>query len=90
MPTTRRPASWLWRTYTIPAPGEPGSETWGKGDGWKTGGGSTWLTGSYDPELNLLYWATGNPAPDWNADNRPGDNLYTDCRAGARSRPTER
>ena len=67
-----------WRTYTIPAPGEPGSETWGKGNGWKTGGGSTWLTGSFDPELNLLYWATGNPAPDWNADNRPGDNLYTD------------
>ena len=68
----------VWRTYTVPAPGEPGSETWGKGDGWKTGGGSTWLTGSFDPELNLLYWATGNPAPDWNADNRPGDNLYTD------------
>jgi len=68
----------IWRTHTIPAPGEPGSETWGKGDGWKTGGGSTWLTGSFDPELNLLYWATGNPAPDWNAENRPGDNLYTD------------
>jgi glucose dehydrogenase len=68
----------VWRTYTIPAPGEPGSDTWGKGDGWKTGGGSTWLTGSFDPELNLLYWATGNPAPDWNSDNRPGDNLYTD------------
>ena len=67
-----------WRTYTIPAPGEPGFETWGKGNGWQTGGGSTWLTGSFDPELNLLYWATGNPAPDWNADNRPGDNLYTD------------
>jgi glucose dehydrogenase len=50
----------------------------GKGNGWQTGGGSTWLTGSFDPELNLLYWATGNPAPDWNADNRPGDNLYTD------------
>jgi alcohol dehydrogenase (cytochrome c) len=68
----------LWRTYTVPAPGEPGHETWGTGDGWKTGGGSTWLTGSFDPDLNLLYWATGNPAPDWNADNRPGDNLYTD------------
>jgi alcohol dehydrogenase (cytochrome c) len=67
-----------WRTYTIPAPGEPGFETWGKGNGWQTGGGSTWLTGSFDPELHLLYWATGNPAPDWNADNRPGDNLYTD------------
>jgi alcohol dehydrogenase (cytochrome c) len=67
----------LWRTHTIPAPGEPGSETWGGKDSWKTGGGSTWLTGSFDPDLNLLYWATGNPAPDWNADNRPGDNLYT-------------
>lgn len=66
----------VWRTYTVPAPGEPGSETW-RGDSWKTGGGSTWLTGSYDPQLNLLYWGTGNPAPDWNADERPGDNLYT-------------
>ena len=69
----------LWRTYTIPAPGEPGFDTWGKGNGWQTGGGSTWLTGSYDPDLKLLYWTTGNPAPDWNADNRPGDNLYTDA-----------
>jgi alcohol dehydrogenase (cytochrome c) len=66
----------LWRTYTVPAPGEPGSETWG-GDSWETGGGSTWLTGSFDPDLNLLYWTTGNPAPDWNGDLRPGDNLYT-------------
>ena len=49
----------------------------GRNDSWKTGGGSTWLTGSYDPELNLLYWGTGNPGPDWNGDNRPGDNLYT-------------
>ena len=49
----------------------------GAEDSWKTGGGSTWLTGSFDPELNLLYWATGNPAPDWNGDKRPGDNLYT-------------
>jgi alcohol dehydrogenase (cytochrome c) len=65
-----------WRTYTVPAPGEPGSETWG-GDAWQTGGGSTWLTGSYDPELDLLYWMTGNPAPDWNGDLRPGDNLFT-------------
>ncbi len=68
----------LWRTYTIPAPGEPGSDTWG-GDSWETGGGSTWLTGSYDPDLDLLYWPTGNPAPDWNGDLRPGDNLYTNC-----------
>ncbi len=66
----------IWRTYTVPAPGEPGSETW-RGDGYKTGGGPTWLTGSYDPELNLLYWGTGNPGPLWNSDVRPGDNLYT-------------
>ena len=66
----------LWRTFTVPSPGEPGSETW-QGDDWQTGGGSTWLTGSYDPELDLLYWTTGNPAPDWNGDLRPGDNLFT-------------
>ncbi len=66
----------LWRTYTVPAPGEPGSETW-QGDAWQTGGGSTWLTGSFDAELNTLYWTTGNPAPDWNGDVRPGDNLFT-------------
>jgi len=66
----------LWRFYTIPAPGEPGSETW-QGDDWRTGGGSTWLTGSYDPDLDLLYWTVGNPAPDWNGDLRPGDNLYS-------------
>ena len=67
----------LWRFYTIPGPGEPGHETW-EGDSWKRGGGSAWLTGSYDPDLNLLYWGTGNPAPDWNADVRKGDNLYSD------------
>lgn len=66
----------LWRFWTIPAPGEPGHETWA-GDSWKTGGGPTWLTGSYDPELNLLYWGTGNPGPDWNGTKRGGDNLYT-------------
>ncbi len=66
----------IWRIYTIPAPGEPGSETW-EGETWQTGGGSTWLTGSYDPELDLLYWTIGNPAPDWNGDIRPGDNLYS-------------
>ncbi|HUQ95309.1 MAG TPA: PQQ-dependent dehydrogenase, methanol/ethanol family [Bryobacteraceae bacterium] len=65
-----------WRHWTIPAPGEPGSETW-KGDSWKTGGGSTWVTGAYDPQLNLIYWGVGNPGPDWNGDVRPGDNLYT-------------
>ena len=67
----------LWRFNTIPAPGEPGSQTW-SGDAWKTGGGPIWTTGSYDPELNLMYWGTGNPGPDWNGDGRPGDNLYTD------------
>ena len=66
-----------WRFYTIPGPGEPGHETW-ENDAWKTGGGSIWLTGSYDPDLNLTYWGVGNPAPDWNPDVRPGDNLYTD------------
>jgi alcohol dehydrogenase (cytochrome c) len=66
----------VWRFYTIPAPGEPGSETW-KGDIWARGGGPTWLTGTYDPALNLLYWGTGNPNPDWDGDSRPGDNLYT-------------
>ena len=67
-----------WRFWTIPAPGEPGAETWG-GDQptWMTGGGPTWVTGSYDPELDLLYWTTGNPGPDFNGDVRPGDNLYT-------------
>lgn len=65
-----------WRFWTIPAPGEPGHETWG-GDSWKTGAGATWLTGSYDPDLNLVYWGIGNPGPDWNGDVRPGDNLYT-------------
>jgi alcohol dehydrogenase (cytochrome c) len=67
-----------WRFNTIPGPGEPGHETWG-GDSWKTGGGSVWVTGSYDPELNLTYWGIGNPGPDWSGDTRPGDNLYSDC-----------
>ena len=66
-----------WRFWTVPAPGEPGSETWGGNDAWRHGGVSTWLTGSYDPELNLLYWGTGNPGPDYNGDVRPGDNLYS-------------
>jgi alcohol dehydrogenase (cytochrome c) len=65
-----------WRTYTIPAPGEPGSETWPKGDQWRTGGGSVWVTGAYDPEANLAYWGVGNGGP-WMGDQRPGDNLYT-------------
>ncbi len=65
-----------WRTWTIPKPGEPGAETWG-GSSSMHGAGATWLTGSYDPELDLLYWGIGNPGPDWNGDVRPGDNLYT-------------
>jgi alcohol dehydrogenase (cytochrome c) len=66
----------LWRFHTIPQPGEPGFGTWA-GDSWKTGGASTWNTGSYDPELNLVYWGTSNPWPDYNADFRAGDNLYS-------------
>jgi alcohol dehydrogenase (cytochrome c) len=66
----------LWKVYTIPEPGRPGSETWPKGDQWKTGGGSVWVTGNYDPETNLAYWGTGNGGP-WMGDQRPGDNLYT-------------
>ena len=69
--------SQVWKTFTIPAPGEPGSETWPKGGSqWKTGGGATWITGNYDPETNLIYWGTGNGGP-WMGDQRPGDNLYT-------------
>ena len=64
-----------WKTFTIPAPGEPGSDTW-KGDTWKTGGVSVWITGSYDPALNITYWGTGNAA-QWIGDQRPGDNLYS-------------
>jgi alcohol dehydrogenase (cytochrome c) len=64
-----------WRTYTIPAPGEPGSETWPKGEHWRTGGGPVWVTGNYDPETNLSFWGTGNGGP-WIGDQRPGDNLY--------------
>ena len=87
-----------WRFYTIPAPGEPGSETWQAcpksaspsagalakvdtfcdPDAWKHGGGSIWMTGSYDPQLNLTYWGVGNVGPDYNGAQRPGDNLYTD------------
>ena len=67
-----------WRFYTIPAPGEPGHDTWPAGDSWSHGGGSIWLTGSFDPELNLTYWGIGNPGPDWNASQRQGDNLYSD------------
>ncbi len=67
----------LWRFWTIPGEGEPGNETW-KGDSWKQGGGSTWMTGTYDAELDLLYWAVGNPAADFYGESRKGDNLYTE------------
>lgn len=67
----------VWRSYAIPGEGEPGNDSW-SGDSWKTGGAATWLTGSYDAELDLIYWGTGNPGPDWNGDVRLGDNLYSD------------
>lgn len=66
----------VWRFYTTAGPGDPGRDTWG-GDSWKHGGGSVWLTGSYDPESNLTFWGVGNAGPDYNGDVRPGDNLYT-------------
>ena len=76
-----------WRFYTVPAPGEAGHETWEAcppnsaglcdPEGWKHGGGSVWVTGSYDPDLNLTYWGTGNVGPDYSHEQRPGDNLYT-------------
>ena len=80
----------VWRFYTIPGPGEKGHETWEAcppkpqtqsfcdPEAWKHGGGSIWLTGSYDPQLNLTYWGTGNVGPDYAGAQRPGDNLYTD------------
>jgi PQQ-dependent dehydrogenase (methanol/ethanol family) len=68
----------VWRTWTVPRRGEPGSDTW-QGREPVTGGGSTWLTGSYDASSDTLYWATGNPWPDSNDVDRPGDNLYTNC-----------
>src|SRR4030095_557391 len=65
----------LWKTYSIPGPGEPGHETWPEGS-WRTGGAPVWVTGTYDAKLNLTYWGTGNAAP-WVGDARPGDNLYS-------------
>ncbi len=65
----------LWRFYTIPEPDQPGGDTW-QGDDWRRGGGPTWLIGSYDKELDLVYWGVGNAAP-WNSQMHPGDNLYT-------------
>ncbi len=68
----------VWRFWTIPAPGEHGSESW-PGDSYLHGGGTTWMPGTYDPELNTIYWGTSNPAPDFDGGPRPGDDLYTDC-----------
>jgi alcohol dehydrogenase (cytochrome c) len=68
----------VWRTYTVPKPGERGSETWPDGPAWTRGGANCWVTGTFDPELNLMYWGTGNPAPDFDGGVREGDNLYTD------------
>ena len=66
-----------WKFETIPGPGEVGHETW-ENDAWRTGGGTTWVTGSHDPSTDLLYWGVGNPAPTFSGDVRPGDNLFTD------------
>ncbi len=66
-----------WRTDTVPGPDNPDVQTWA-GESWRTGGSASWITGSYDPELDLVYWGTGNPGPDWNGDARLGDNLYSD------------
>lgn len=66
-----------WRRYVVPKPGEPGAESWGNAVAWQRGGGAAWITGSYDPELKLLYWGTANPSPDFDGSVRPGDNLYT-------------
>ncbi len=68
----------VWRRWTVPAKGDPEAKTWG-GNPAETGGGGTWITGSYDPETNTLYWSTGNPYPDSDDRDRPGDNLYTNC-----------
>src|SRR5580693_2422289 len=68
----------VWRKFTIPAPGEPGSETWkDKNNAWQTGGGAVWVTGTYDPASNQTIWGTGNPVPMFDPTYRPGDNLYT-------------
>jgi len=66
-----------WKFDTVPDPDQPGHDSW-KGTDWEHGGAAVWVTGSYDPELNMTYWGTGNPGPDWNAEQRPGDNLYSD------------
>ncbi len=68
----------VWRYWTIPGPGEFGSASW-PGDSYKLGGGTTWMPGTFDPELNTIFWGTSNPAPDFDGGPRPGDDLYTDC-----------
>lgn len=77
----------LWRFYTIPSPDQPGGDSW-PGDTWKHGGGPTWLTGSYDPELDLVYWGVGNAGP-WNSSVRKGDNLYTNSMLALRPKTGE-
>src|SRR5207249_2708082 len=67
----------VWRFWTVPGPGEPGHETWA-GESWKTGSATAWVTGSYDPDLDLVYWGTGNPGPDYNGAGREGANLYSE------------
>jgi len=68
-----------WRFWTVPKPGEPGSETWGSAKALEHPSGPAWFTGSYDPELDMVFWQSGNPGPDYNGADRAGDNLYTDC-----------
>jgi alcohol dehydrogenase (cytochrome c) len=79
-----------WRFDTIPGPNQPGHETWPNNDAWRTGGGSTWITGSYDPEQDIVYWGTGNPAPNHNAATRKGDNLYTNSVIALRGKTGEK
>src|SRR3954462_10683262 len=75
----REPGERVWRTYMVPKPGEPGSETRpDDGEAWQRGGANCWVTPTYDPDLNLIYYGTGNPAPDFDGGVREGDNLYTD------------
>jgi alcohol dehydrogenase (cytochrome c) len=68
----------VWRFYTIPAPGEAGNDTW-SGESWRTGGAAVWNVAAYDPQTDLAFWGTGNPAPDWDGSVRLGDNLYSNC-----------
>src|SRR4030095_6691004 len=79
----------LWRRYTTAGPGEPGADTWPPGDAYKNGGASTWITGSYDPDLDLVYWGTGNAGP-WNPEPRGKlDNLYVASTLAIRPKPRQ-